>query len=569
LCRREKFKMQTLSVPIRAIRGSKRRTTDCTDGHGWDALRAFYPAFSPIHVALAFLLAVLVSDVADAQLQMRGLRVRVPLDNAFLDRQIKIYTDPILERHLPAEIQFIKLVCDLSDEEGPVVEAAGREAVNQLAEQIRSAMRDKGVYVVEIDGRQVMLPAGFDEKLVTAPQDTVRREVTRAIQVKLPGAWKKLAADELRRGTRRTRAAIALQVAALDRAIWFSAKQRQELCDRLGSVDGWWQPTNTRPASDPAFDQLQLVLTGEELYRFTVPESEMAKRLTAAQRSIFRELAVFRQQEIVIAQPARRRVPRAAIDRQAQAEQQAQRELAVAQIEARVQTQVVRRALPAEDLQRRLAEHLQMRIDFIDAACSLSAVQRDKLLLAGKLDIQRSDEQSPHEQKQAPAELGMRIQRLRITGSAVPLQVAIFSEAQSYFRKSLAGRLSDEQKERLAAAHRERRAFERQAIVAAAVVGFERAALMTAEQCDSFAAALDDALANSDESDIADDRLFAALRIGGISDNELRPFFSDFQWPLAVGQQARLSAAAKELAAQQKPTAPRAAAVDGIFWQVE
>lgn len=521
-------------------------------------------------VVLAVVMIALFSGVSGAQVRERGLRVRVPLDNVFLDRQVKAYTDPIFERHLPAEMQFIKLVCDLSDEDMAVAEAAGREAVNQLAERIRSAMRDTGVYVVEIDGRQVMLPAGFDEKLVTAPQDTVRREVGRAIQLKLPGAWKKLAADELRRGSRRTRAAIALQVAALDRALWLSAKQRQELRELLahGSMDGWWQPTNARHPSDQAIDQLQRALAGEELGSFTVPEPEMANRLTAAQLSTFRDLAVPHQQEIIIAQPIVKKRAAAPIDRRAAAEQRAAAELAVAVREAKGQLHVVRRELPAVDRDRRLSEHLQMRIDFIGAACGLSPVQRDKLLLAGKLDIKRLDEPAPLAQKQAPAELGMRVQRVRLPGG-VSLPIALFSESQSYFRKSVEGRLSDEQKQRLAAAERERRAFQRQAIVAAAVIGFERSALLTADQCDALAEALNAALADDDRSDRLNDRLFWVSRITRVPEDNLRTLFLDFQWPLARAQQERLAKAVKELEAQQKPAGPVPAAVEGIFWQVD
>ncbi|MGH7136355.1 MAG: hypothetical protein ACREHD_11485 [Pirellulales bacterium] len=258
------------------------------------------------------------------------------------------------------------------------------------------------------------------------------------------------------------------------------------------------------------------------------------------------------------------------MDRRAAAEQQAAAELAVARqaAQGQVQVQVVRRDLPAQERERRLAEHLRMRIDFIDAACGLSPVQRDKLLLAGKLDVKRLDEPAPLAQKQAPAELGLRVRRVRLPGG-VSLPIAIFNEARSYFRKSVEGRLSEEQKQRLAAAERERRAFERQAIVAAAVIGFEHAALLTAEQCDALAEALNAALADDDHSDRLDDRLFWADGMARLPEEKLRPLFADFQWPLAQGRQKWLAEAVKELEAQQKATAARPAAVEGIFWQVD
>ncbi|HET6884306.1 MAG TPA: hypothetical protein VFI31_29410, partial [Pirellulales bacterium] len=511
-------------------------------------------------------LLIVLTLLSTAQAQARrGVRVRAPLGNDFLDQMIKSFTDPMLEREVPVEAIFIRHLCELSDDERAVVDAAGIEAINRIAERLRFSMRKKGLYVMEVDGRQVMLPGGSDEKLIKSRHEIVRRELQNVLKEKMPEVWTKLAADQARRDARRRRAAVLLQVAVLDDGLWLSESQRRDFCELLSKDANYarWEATSDGLLLDPATAQLFDALSVEPLGSFVPAESELAKLLTAAQLAIFHELQLPARQEIILAQRAARGEGRLAI-----AQRQA-RERAVAMAELRGNVQVVDRGPPDEDRERRLAQQLEMLIHYVDAACDLDAEQRQKLLLAGKLDIQRLAER-PSSLSAIGAERGVVIHRLQIVGGQAARPPDVFNQLGSYFRKSLHGRLLEEQRRRLAAADDEGRAFKRQAIVTAAVVGFERRALLTADQCDALDATLNEHLTAFDRGNGIDWRIECVRVIALLAEEQLRPLFYDFHWSAAHEQQTKLAHAVEAFEASRANAGAPVPAVDaGIFWQVE
>jgi hypothetical protein len=461
--------------------------------------------------------------------------VRVPLQDEALDAQVKTYTDPMLAEYLPRELQFIKTVGGLTDGETALVDEAGRSLIHRLAEEIKSAIFAHGVKVIVADGRQFMLPAGFDRTLVTSPREFLRGELRKAAQEKLPEAWKKLDDDEARRDAMRRSARVRMFVALVDEALMLSSQQRNDLCQRLSKdgADAVWRPMASGTLPNPATDRLYAALAGEPLGSFDLPE-EWKGLLSKPQLAVLKEI-----QETPL--------PKTIALRQGlQIQVRAAGNLRVIQQRAIAVRDVKKgsRANPrdpvADDRERRLARYIEQRVDQIDAACSLSAAQREKLLLAGKLDLLRLREQSPPPEEPL-AQAVIVAQQVRIMGGdSAPLPLAIFSDAASYFQKSLQGRLGDEQKDRLAAAERERREFHRQAMVAAVVVGFERAAILTADQCDELSTALDKALGEIESGSMASVRLECLRRIEKRAWGVLRTVLYEFQQPAAAEHQARL-----------------------------
>jgi Ca2+-binding EF-hand superfamily protein len=437
--------------------------------------------------------------------------------------QLHVYIDP-LEQRLPLEVQFVKRVCELSDEQTAALEASAWSAFDRVAEKIaawvlRNQRPNQARMAMPVNVRAV--PAGLEQEPITAPHQALRRELAVTLKSKWPDAWQKLDAERQRLDARRKEASILAQVAALDEALLLSTRQRKDLCDLLAGplADAWWLPGLSGSALTSG-QQLQAALAGNSLGAFSIPEASLAKCLTQVQLDTLNQLNQPRREEwLMVEQPA------------PQAGAMAPPGMAAPQ---RMQRRVVRRGPSPEDQQQRLLGYVASLINDIDAACSLSPPQREKLLLAGTLDINAWKEQLPPPEK-PPEGQKVVIQNVQVDGPAPPLPIAIFSALGSYFQKALQSRLLDEQKHKLSAAERERLAFQQKSLVAAVVASYERAAGLTSQQCEKLSSSLGDALGRPDAEVAGDWRLKCLRRLEQVPVESLDGICLDFQRP-AMGQ---------------------------------
>ncbi|HEV3025453.1 MAG TPA: hypothetical protein VGX76_23440, partial [Pirellulales bacterium] len=387
---------------------------------------------------------------------------------------------------------FVEQVCDLSGEQRAALRGFAWSAFDRVAERIAARVVQNGQpnqrrLVKVVNGRAVAVPAVLEQELVASPHEALRWEFSRILEASWPDAWKKFDAERRRLAARRKEASIAAQVAALDEALWLSSRQRKDLCELLAApmADAWWQPN---PAGQvfTSVQQLQAALAGNSLGTFSIPEASLAELMRPGQLETFNQLQQPKREEwVMVDQPA----PKAAV--------KAPPGMAPPQ---RVARRVVRRGPPLEDQQKRLTEYVAHLVDDIDASCGLSQPQREKLRLAGTLDIAEWKERLPPPEK-LPEGQEVVIQNVPAPGPSAPLPTAIFTAPSSYFQKTLVGRLLDEQTQKRSAAERERVRFQQQSMVAALVAGYERAAALTSAQCEKLSSILNEGLGASESKD--------------------------------------------------------------------
>jgi hypothetical protein len=487
-------------------------------------------------VVLGLLIAGALATPLHAQAQQRIGAALAPSPKELVEAQIKTYVEPLRQR-LPLEIQFLDEVCGLSDEQLTTIEKAGRAAVDLVAQEMTAALErnrhaNGSRMVVTINGRAVAVPAGLDRDVLTAPDQAVRRKLARVLQADWPEIWAVFDAESRRLDGLRKEAGILAQVAVLDECLLLSNDQRKSFCDFLAlpASDDWWNPAvSSHPMLNPVVERLQISLAGGTLGHSFFPEAAVAKLLQPPQLAAFKELQRPRREEVVL-------VRQAVVVKQAGA--------APLQVH-----RILRQGPRTEDQQRQLISYLERAVGDLDASCGLSAAQKQKLLLAGKLDVQAWREQVPSPPDKLPPGQEMVIQMRQVVGSDARLPSSIFSEAASCYQKALHNRLLDEQKQKLAAAGRERRAFQREALVALVVLGFERCAALTAAQCEALTTMLDEA-APFDEESPNDWRVDFLQRIAQLPEQKLRPIFFDFQWPAASQQLAKLAGEARHFQSQ-------------------
>jgi hypothetical protein len=480
---------------------------------------------------LTVLLATAQLSCLEAKAQMGAALRWADLSDEQLAVFVKPCIEPLIERYLPLEIEFIKRVCGLVDEETFELDQDGREAINGIAKKLSQALRQQqpGKHVqklVAINGQAVTVPTDFDQEIVTAPGRAMRKLLTQALKARWPSAWEQFNAEQDRLTALRKRARILIEVAALDECLLLSSRQRQELCELLGEpmADAWWRPVSAVRFA-PEFQQLLNAIAGDSLGGFAIPEAWLAKVLRPAQLADFNELQRPQAIEVVIVQAAMERQPAVLVPGQL--------------VAAAPQRRVVRTGPSQQHLQKQLTRHIERLIDNIDADCGLTPSQRDKLRLAGMLDIEHwRDQLPPVEQSAAGQEV--IVQKKQVASPAPQPPVAIFSESESYWQKALQSRLSDEQKQKLAIAQRERLEFQRQALIEAVVAGYERSAALTSSQCEKLSAVLNVTLAEVDPDAAPDWRLVWLQRIVQLPAEAFDGVFFDFQRPATSQHQTAL-----------------------------
>ncbi|HVA51408.1 MAG TPA: hypothetical protein VNH11_34015 [Pirellulales bacterium] len=523
--------------------------------------------------------------MAQAHVAPRAVRIPVERSDEALAAQLKGYIDPLREA-LPLELRFVKNVGQISDEEIAELRATAEEEIEIISRQTAAVLRDywKGnrrQKVVAVDGKRMIVPANLDQWIVEAPGAVTHQIVAAALKAKWPEALDKLDAERERLNGRRKRAAVLAEVALLDEALLLSGQQRNDLCQRLEAIgaDALRRPAIVAPLIDPAVQRLHTSLAAWQLDTFATSEAALAAALRPPQLAVLQELEQPRQQEMVLVQqaaPQRARVapPAPAVapldanrPRRIAIDQQAARELAVAQQEAMgrlqvVQRRVVRRGPSTNDLQAKLIRYVERLVDDIDAACELTESQREKFLLAGKLDIERWREESARTgEKLAPGE-PVVARQVRVVGAGPSPQIAIFHAAASYFQRACRTRLDGEQREKLAAARRARREFQRRSLVESAVAGFERAAALTPQQCEQLSSTIEAALAESD-LDADDWRVQTVSAIAQLPAEKLAMIFDDVQQAAASRHQVQIAEALRQFEARTANAAAPAVIIGG------
>ncbi|HVX12877.1 MAG TPA: hypothetical protein VHC22_16965 [Pirellulales bacterium] len=500
--------------------------------------------------------------------------IRIGVDANLTDEQWadvgKQYTHPLREC-LPLELRFLQNVCELDHQQVASLEQDGRAAIDALGEEFAVQLRRQvannglkrrvvairgaavpvanGFNVVVAGGKLAAVPNDFGQDGAAAPSRTVRRELAKIVQGTWPDAWRKYDVEQRRLEAFRKRARAQIQVALVDEVLLLSDDQRRDLGEKL--ID---DPLPLNDGAHPAVDPTEQLfwLTGDEAYLREVPTAILDAALTARQSGAYRQM-MDGHHEVVFVQKAVM-VPVAV---------QGANQAAPIQQMARVERRIVRRGPAIEDLRRLLMEHLQLRIDDVHAACGLTDAQREKLLLAGKLDIgQLMEQRAALPQNLAEGEK-IVVQKVNATGGIGRTGRDIFGTATSSLQKTLQGRLCDDQKRRLMIAERERRELQRRSLVDAVVVGFERAAALTSQQCVDLSTALNNRLVEGGDAAEGDWRIESVRRIATLPDEWWHPYLYEEQWPAIGSRQALLIEEIRQV--DTRPQAPVPAAGGGMF----
>jgi hypothetical protein len=116
--------------------------------------------------------------------------------------------------------------------------------------------------------------------------------------------------------------------------------------------------------------------------------------------------------------------------------------------------------------------------------------------------------------------------------------------------------LLDEQTQKLAEATRERRDFERRALIEAAVVGVERAAALTSRQCQALSRMMNDELDDLNGELVTNWRATCACQIARVDDARLTLVVTDIQLPFVKRHQAAIVEAARQFEQATSNAAP-------------
>lgn len=324
--------------------------------------------------------------------------------------------------------------------------------------------------------------------------------------------------------TFRRQASALAQIAVMDECLLFTADQRAQLLAALDlpENDAWWRPNGGGAMLFTANSLLLDRLGDRGLGCFLISDGELARWLLPSQVALYREL--------------RRPIAQQFVAQQRVVAHDGPKPVTVVEIRP------VPRESPSQGDLQKSRVYLAHRVNMLFITCGLRGSQCQKLLLAGALDLERLRDRQPAP-KPADDPPGAIVERSLVTGVPPRTPTTIFDERTSAFHKSLR-RLTDEQRRLLRASEDDRRDFRRRAIVAAAVVGFVRRASLTAQRCEELSRAFNDASAAVPTVELDRECLLAMSRL---REENIRPHFTDEQWPAAKQQFEQLSRMAESL----------------------
>ncbi|HVA51410.1 MAG TPA: PDZ domain-containing protein [Pirellulales bacterium] len=405
-----------------------------------------------------------------------------------------------LREALRRDVEFMSTIGELTSAQRESLRADAEKAIERLVARV-SVEREGGVrrFIVDVNGQRELRA-----EYVDTTEQVARQLLTPLLKTISPDASEKVDAECGRVRQRSKQAEVLAQIAAFDEALLLTREQREMLVSLLGArwTDVWRGHLTDRTATDP-ISLCRSAVGAMDL--FTIPDVELKAILTSSQVATFklvqlptREVSVFVQDG---QQPAARRF--------------------------------VRRGLPLEEERLRLKLLLERLVDDAAAHGGLGEEQKQKLLTAGKLDLDAYfKRQAALEEKPADGR-AVIVPHEQIAGVKARLPT-IFADADSTFQRIFQKRLSSEQRAKIAEADRERGRFHRQAVLGVLIVALAERALLTDNQAGRLQTRLADSLPESDNAqDLAGWRQATLKKLRQLRPEAIGPLLDDWQRPAA------------------------------------
>lgn len=349
-------------------------------------------------------------------------------------------------------------------------------------------------YMIVVNGRRVL---GAEESETL--EQVARRELTQALRDLDRQAWEKFDAERERREERRRRSDALIQVAALDEALVLTAEQRKDFYNLLTAR---WrgQESDDEP---PALVGLCTRAT-ESMCQLSIPHVELESVLRASQLTAY----------------------------------------AIAQSPEELARVIVPKSLPLDELRRRLKLLLDLLVEDADWCAALDDEQKQKLRLAGNLDLDR------YFQEQAALEkpsLGRVLDaRPHVTPATMARWPHILTNSASAFQKALRSRLRAEQRGKLAKSERDRVLFREQVFLQALAVALADRAALTDDQIEPLLKVFADLLCDPAADVVSACRRTMLRRLAQLQPEEMEPLLDDWQRPAARDYVSQVAEAARK-----------------------
>lgn len=430
------------------------------------------------------------------------------------DERAKRYAEVFRER-LDGEARLLEKLCNLSAEGDAALAKQKESLLRTFNEELIRALTSsgpEGEKALVVAGQTLAVPRAFRLPRVFQ-RETLREILAQAISPQVPDAVTKLAAERQRLEERQRRADVFSRVASLDAAVLLDGRQRDELVNLLTPhwKSSWRRPLANNPLFNPAIRAPAALVAPFDFAAAPNSSSgvsgvvndgpvDISQILRPSQQQwwqVLREPIKQRQEVVIVRRPAARQAAPKAAARPAPVRPPAPPVPAAPEAgligvqPLNAQQMIVRRAAPSEAEESRLQALLERLVDDVDLICGLSDEQRQKLMLAGKLDIHRQRESQQQVAAAGKAQPGDVVQVVRVAAALPMPSMDVFTDAGSRYQKFLSRRLSDEQAAKLAAAEHSREEFRWQAVretLLAALID----ARLTADQCDELARRLDE-----------------------------------------------------------------------------
>jgi hypothetical protein len=443
------------------------------------------------------------------------------------------------------EIRFMAKVCQLTTEQVESLKAAGQTAIEQQLMPTRGGVAGRLVRyeVVIVNGM-----AQVREVLNEPPRQTVRKALAPVLTTISREAGEKLDAEIERLKQRRQHADVLVQVTAFDEALLLTGEQREKLRDLLSTMwtDVWRGRVSDNEVTGPA----QLCTSAASaMDLFSIPDVQLQMILRSGQIDAFKLVQLPTKFVNIFVEDA---VPadRAALNPPAgNGGERAARRAPNLQPRPLIVRRLVRHGLPLKEERQHVEAILNALVDDAETHCALDAAQKQKLLLAGRLDLERHIQELTRLEQKAPGQVRLVEQR-QIAGSKIP-RPTLFSDSASMFQKALHRRLSPQQLEKLAEGERQRVRFRQSAVLAQLTVTISDTASLTDKQAEQVHRVFVEYLAGSRNDDDPANWCEATLgRLAELRPGMIEPLLEAWQLPAAREYLKDLASTARGLAGQ-------------------